>query len=76
MGVSANRRAFHSIGWAFHSIGWAFHSLSPFSGLFLAVDDQKSADLAGNKRGSVRNGRFPARKIRGRNTVHVIGVRG
>ena len=76
MGVSANRREFHSTGWEFHSIGWEFHSLLPFSGLFLAVDGQKAADLAGNKRGSVRNGRFPARKTRERNTVHVIGVRG
>ena len=41
MGVSANRREFHSTGWEVHSIGWEFHSLLPFSGLFLAVDGQK-----------------------------------
>ena len=76
MGVSTNRWAFHSIGWAFHSIGWAFHSMLPFSRLFRAVGGQKPADLAGNKRGAVRNGRFPASNTRERNTVHVIGVRG
>ena len=62
MGVSTNR--------------WAFHSMLPFSRLFRAVGGQKPADLAGNKRGAVRNGRFPASNTRERNTVHVIGVRG
>lgn len=76
MGVSANRREFHSIGWEFHSTEWEFHSPFPFSGLFSAVDGRKAADWAGNKRGSVWNGRFPARKTRERSTVHVIGVRG